>query len=501
VTLALSVEIGDVYMGKNQLMNGGQLVLYKGRARKEVTGRQQGRTANSVLFEKYKSVIKKSSVFKREDVSFQGNKKLPFYRWFPYKEGFSFDMVDKILKGSGLKGGNVLDPFAGSGTTLFASRENGFNSYGIEIMPIGMEIYRARNAVESTNSRTIKDYIREIKKINFEDMPVSKEFEFQHLTITKGAFPEINERCLNAFRTYINTRIKDSKVKTIFNFVGMCLLEKISYTSKDGQFLRWDVRAGKGRGKYTKNKIYGFDEALREFLNQMLNDLNTLPTSYKHEAVETNLENANAFEKMPDIPKNSYDLIISSPPYCNRYDYTRTYALELAYLGVDETKLKELRHNMLTSTVEGKGKVSELKNMYLKRYGMNELSKIEETFNSCEDLHYILKRLEFYKKTKQLNNPGIYKMVFNYFYEHAFIIYEMQRVLKHGGHLYYVNDNVRYSDVEIPVDLILAEFADKLGFDISEIFVISEKKGNSSQQMAKYGKADLRKCVYHWVKR
>jgi DNA modification methylase len=39
---------------------------------------------------------------------------------------------------------------------------------------------------------------------------------------------------------------------------------------------------------------------------------------------------------MPTLPDTQYDAIITSPPYCNRYDYTRTYALELALLGTTE---------------------------------------------------------------------------------------------------------------------------------------------------------------------
>jgi len=45
---------------------------------------------------------------------------------------------------------------------------------------------------------------------------------------------------------------------------------------------------------------------------------------------------------------------MTSPPYCNRYDYTRTYALELALLGIDEQGLLRLRQEMLSCTVENR---------------------------------------------------------------------------------------------------------------------------------------------------
>ena len=37
-----------------------------------------------------------------------------------------------------------------------------------------------------------------------------------------------------------------------------------------------------------------------------------------------------SLEHLRLLPDGSFDMVITSPPYANRYDYTRTYALELA---------------------------------------------------------------------------------------------------------------------------------------------------------------------------
>jgi hypothetical protein len=64
-----------------------------------------------------------------------------------------------------------------------------------------------------------------------------------------------------------------------------------------------------------------------------------------------------------------------------------------------------------------------------------------------------------------------------------------------------VNDNVRYGGEEIPVDLILSEFAEAFGFSTENIFVLPRGKGNSSQQMGNYGRTEIRKCVYVWQRK
>ena len=95
-------------------------------------------------------------------------------------------------------------------------------------------------------------------------------------------------------------------------------------------------------------------------------------------------------------------------------------------------------------------------------------------------------------------NNVLARRIANYFLEMALVIFEMSRVLKPGGKVAMVNDNVRYAGEEIPVDLILSDFAEAAGLSTRNIWVLGTGKGNSSQQMGKYGRAELRKCVYVW---
>lgn len=195
---------------------------------------------------------------------------------------------------------------------------------------------------------------------------------------------------------------------------------------------------------------------------------------------------------MPTLAEGEYDAIITSPPYCNRYDYTRTYALELALLGADEKGLSSLRQAMLSCTVENRAK---------------DLLKINPQWTNAiaaaddqELLQAILMYLENQKVQGLLNNNGIPRMVRGYFYEMACIIAESGRALKPGAPLIMVNDNVRYAGASISVDMILSASAEKLGFHVENILVLPSGKGNSSQQMGEHGRDELRKCVYVWRK-
>ena len=200
------------------------------------------------------------------------------------------------------------------------------------------------------------------------------------------------------------------------------------------------------------------------------------------------------------MASSSIDVVLTSPPYANRYDYTRTYALELVYLGCGEQRVKQLRQAMLSCTVENKEKKGALAAMYANLGREAAFEVIDQTFQSQEALQEVITLLESYREQGQLNNANIVKMVRNYFYEMCFVIYEMARVLKSGGTIIMVNDNVRYAGEEIPVDLILSAIAESFGMTTKHIWMLERGKGNSSQQMGNHGRSELRKCVYVWEK-
>lgn len=99
----------------------------------------------------------------------------------------------------------------------------------------------------------------------------------------------------------------------------------------------------------------------------------------------------------------------------------------------------------------------------------------------------------------QLSNRHIVRMLEGYFLEMALVVAELGRIVKPGGTVVMVNDNVQYHGEELPVDLILSDFAEESGFTCEHIWTLPRGKGNPSQQMRRFGRREQRKCVYWWV--
>lgn len=79
------------------------------------------------LAQHFKSKFVLQPALTRSLVSFQANKTRPVYRWYKYKEAFSASLIEYLFGRYNISSGQVLDPFAGSGTTLFAASEMGIS--------------------------------------------------------------------------------------------------------------------------------------------------------------------------------------------------------------------------------------------------------------------------------------------------------------------------------------------------------------------------------------
>lgn len=463
------------------------------------------RSAREALYERFREKLITNEKLDRTLVSFQANRKLPYYRWLKYKEGFSAQFIEYVINELALSPGVLLDPFAGTGAALFAARKLGWNTIGIELLPVGFLAMEARIAAESVNPRTLQREVSKAEEIRWGDL-YSQEWKLGHVPITRGAFSERTEHAIAGYRAYCSD-IKNAHVRTLFELAGLSVLESVSYTRKDGQYLRWDYRAKKDRvmARFDKGPILDFDSAVSQKLRQIRDDVlrrNGEPESlFEEKACKPgylDLRRGSCLSTLPDLSDASVDLVITSPPYCNRYDYTRTYALELVYLGASADDIKALRQSLLSCTVENKTKREQLQAFYTARHQESVFTHVMGVFEGQAALHEALGILETYGLADKLNNSNIPNMVRNYFLEMTFVIRELARVVRSGGTVVMVNDNVRYAGEEIPVDLILSDFAESFGLKTEQIWTLARGKGNSSQQMGVHGRSELRKCVYVW---
>src|SRR5579859_5326361 len=287
----------------------------------------------TALYEKFQRRISMNPVLDRTLVSFQGNKHIPFSSWFKYREGFSEALVGYLLKELKPEPGILLDPFAGAGSALFGASALGWQTKGIEVLPVGIHATRARMAASRMKAEEVYATIAKLKQVDFSAF-YDEQYALSHITITRGAFPSEEEKQLIGYRAYCHGSIDNADMRALLLYAAFCILEEISYTRKDGQYLRWDARSGRSQGKrpFNKGRILTFREAIfqkleqiaaslsEETMQQELFQTDTMPQPQRF-THEIELSEGSCLEILPLKDPNSIDFIMTSPPYANRYDY------------------------------------------------------------------------------------------------------------------------------------------------------------------------------------
>jgi site-specific DNA-methyltransferase (cytosine-N4-specific) len=420
------------------------------------------------LENKYESSIEEKLELSRL-VSFQGNKTIPLLRLYRYKEAFSFELVKTILQEfSASSSSYVFDPFCGMGTTLLAAMSQRIPSLGIDLLPVAVFIAKTIPLfLQLPEKQNLEKVVKTIiaKSQNSPPAKIAEEVKIIKLAFDPDTLLELRK---------IKSAIDElaSPLREIFTLLFLSILEDVSYTSKDGQFLR--LKPDKKippPGKELERKAQEAQMDLSRARNFFrLNQKQIKRYSPKVYQADTRDLSRIPFQREPDI-------IITSPPYANRYDYTRSYALELCFHFIRNfEELKDIRNQILRSHIESK----------ITEKDLPPHPAVQEIISAlCE---------------KELNNPKIPDLLIGYFCDMASALKQWSEVLAQGAKVALVVDNVRFEGEMVPVDLILSDLAEQSGFEVQKI-IIARYKGNSSQQMKKYGRKPVRESILLWRKK
>lgn len=396
----------------------------------------------------------------RQLVTYVPNKTIPIYNWFKFKEGFSRQLVLNLSVKFGLKNDAIVyDPFVGCGTSLLACKELGLTAIGTDMLPVAVFVSQAK-ITDWPNRDTLLRAAQKLFAIPFK----TPNSTLPQIRIINLAFPAEVQEQIMFFKEQL-----DAFEQPIRNFLLLGLLsilESVSLTSKDGQFLR-----------LVDKPIPSVRDALHAMLLSMISDLSTMRAFSVKAKGNASVMLGDARDLcLPANLHGNVDAVITSPPYLNRYDYSRSYVLELCLLNVQSHQdLVAVRHSLLRSHIESRDHENKTIN----------LPALDEIL---AELHQ-----------KELNNERVPIMVKAYFEDMNLVIKNLATYLKPGGKVALVVANAQFAGESIPTDLFLSELAAKHGLDTEEIW-ITRYKGNSSQQMAIYGRRPVRESIVFWKK-
>ena len=156
------------------------------------------------------------------------------------------------------------------------------------------------------------------------------------------------------------------------------------------------------------------------------------------------------------LEPESVDAVITSPPYPNEKDYTRTTRLESVILGLirDKTDLRELKKGLVRSNTRG----------------VFVTDEDDQWLTDCPEVHRIAEQIE--ARRVELGKTSGFERLYArvtklYFGGMARHLQNMTTALRPGAHLaYVVGDQASYLRVLIRTGQILADIAEHLGYEV-----------------------------------
>jgi len=374
--------------------------------------------------------------------TFIDNMKLPIHRWFRYSAGFSAEWVKEVIKDfDNNKSVRLFDPFLGSGTTVLAGEEYGVESLGIEAHPFILKI-------------------AEIKLLWHED--VNKFISFamdvfegaESMSTSLDSYPKLIYRCYNEETLISLDRLKkawllkndDSGVSRLTWLALVCILRK---TSSAGTAPWQYVLPNKKK----KNPLQPFN-AFLEQVNTMRKDMLYFQSAVSKRRAKIFKDDA---RKCSKIENDSIDLVITSPPYANNYDYADATRLEMSFLG-EINGWGDLHNKVRNRLIRSCSQHASIEKLNLDDILSNDL-----LISIVKDIRDVCKKLE---KERFLHGgkKDYHLMVGAYFLDQAKVWKSLRRVCKKDSVIcFVVGDSAPYG-IYVPVDKWLGELAISSGF-------------------------------------
>ena len=372
----------------------------------------------------------------------------------------------------------VLDPFCGTGTTLVECKKLGIASVGVEAHPMAhfasstkvdwkvdpdeLEKSAARVAAAALDQLEAEGIIDDPAPPLIAELPPRAKLrtlspEIEKLLLTNSISPLPLHKTLG-LRDAISSKAEEG-----YRSHQLLSLAKALVTSVGN--LQFGPEVGVGPAKADAPVVSSW---LR-LVKQMADDLRVLSSRADVAAV---VHHADSRDIAKLIKANSIDTVITSPPYPNEKDYTRTTRLETILLGFIASKreLQALKRTMVRSNTRGVYKED------ADHHVVAEHSEIQRIAEAIEARRIELGKTSgferLYAKVTKLYFGGI-----------ARHFAELRQVLRPNAHLaYVVGDQASYLRVMIRTGQLIASLAEGLGYEVVRIDLFRTRLATATRE-------------------
>ena len=377
--------------------------------------------------------------------TFVHNMKLPVHRWFRYSAGFSAEWVKKEIYNYHVKLGkppHVFDPFTGSGTVLLSAEKVACPSIGVESHPFVSRVAKSKLLWRS-----------DIDSFSYFALSVLEKA--QTIQGNEEAYPILIKKCFSS-----ESLLKLDQLKTAFTSMKdhspasqltWLVLTSILRSCSPVGTSQCEYIQPKKRKKGTIDPYSAFWKKVCDFKTDMLDVQSSQLKSPPAKMIVGDIRN-----KL-DLPQCWGDLLITSPPYANNYDYADAVRLELSFWGEVQSwrdLQTVIRPHLIRSCTQ------HIMGCRFKTYKWLENPLLHSI---RDELNEVCKQLELMREEKK-GKKAYHTMLVAYFLDMAQVWHNLRYVMKpHSTVCFVIGDSAPYG-IYVPVDKWLGELALSAGF-------------------------------------
>lgn len=393
--------------------------------------------------------------------------------WYRFVLSFPPHLVRDYIIDFGLGEQSViLDPFCGTGTTLVEGKLNRIRAIGLETNPFPYFASKVKtdwniipDELRSFAERVSKNTYAELVNQGLDDLQLTSKPTVKLRTLNDQAMRALIKNSISPLPLHKTLVLQDQiniyKGTPAYRY-GILALGNALVTYIGN--LRFGPEVGVGKIKKDVPVVSIWMNEIRK----MIRDLESVSSKC---FPETAVFLVDARKPAQAIKENSIDAVITSPPYPNEKDYTRTTRLESVVLGFinNMSHLRSYKKTLLRSNTRGVYK-SDNDDKWV--VDIQEIKRLAETIEA--------RRIELGKTS---GFEKLYARVTKlYFGGMARHLLEMTKVLKPGAKLaYVVGDQASYLRVMIRTGQILADIAERQGYQVERIDLFRTRFATATQ--------------------
>ncbi len=372
----------------------------------------------------------------------------------------------------------VLDPFCGTGTTLVECKKQGIASAGVEANPMARFASQVkvdwkidpRGLIEHSE-KVAEDAQSELHSQGLDDISLplfqtARQQRFQLRELSEEASRLLLANSISPLPLHktlvLLSHLKKNSDERFHRHQLLALAKALVFSISN---LHFGPEVGVGHAKKDASVIVAWLECVRS----MSEDLKQLQDRAN---VESIVYQADSRRLLEVLETGSIDAVITSPPYPNEKDYTRTTRLESVLLGFIHNKeeLKSLKRTLLRSNT---------RNVYK---GDND----DKWVSSFPEIQGIADAIE--KRRIEMGKTSGFERLYAkvtklYFGGIARHLAELRAVLRPGAHLaYVVGDQASYLRIMIRTGELLAQIAESLGYELLSIDLFRTRLATATKE-------------------